>query len=85
MTTKAPPAIAEFAPLTNEKIAYASVEDIPVREPNDRNRLGLHVWLYLSGKIPTIADAVRTAHARALIDDDEVVALISEKLADARS
>ncbi len=45
-------------------LAYASVADIPTQEMNDRNRLGFHVYLYLTGNIDSVMDAVREARCR---------------------
>src|SRR4051812_46052458 len=45
-------------------LAYASVKNVPTVEPNDRNRLGYHLWLYLRGEIPTVAEAVKQARSR---------------------
>jgi hypothetical protein len=44
--------------------AYASVRAVPTVEPNDRNRLGYHVWLYLRGELPTLVDAVNVSRSR---------------------
>jgi hypothetical protein len=45
-------------------LAYAAVKYVPTVEPNDRNRLGYHIWLYLRGEIPTIESAVKQARSR---------------------
>lgn len=52
-------------------IAYASVADIPTQEMNDRNRLGFHVYLYLTGNIDSVLDAVREARCRLHIPTSE--------------
>jgi hypothetical protein len=44
--------------------AYAAVSQVPTVEPNDRNRLGYHVWLYLRGELPTLEEAVSVARSR---------------------
>jgi hypothetical protein len=44
--------------------AYAAVAGVPTYEPNDRNRLGYHVWLYLRGELESLEDAVRMARTR---------------------
>ncbi len=46
------------------ELAYASVRSVPTVEPNDRNRLGYHVWLFLRGEIPTLESAIHQARAR---------------------
>jgi hypothetical protein len=44
--------------------AYASVRAVPTVEPNDRNRLGYHVWLYLRGELTSLDEAVRVSRSR---------------------
>lgn len=44
--------------------AYASVRSVPTVEPNDRNRLGYHIWLYLRGELTSIDEAVRVSRSR---------------------
>ena len=44
--------------------AYSSVAGVPTLEPNDRNRLGYHVWLYLRGEVESLEEAVRMARSR---------------------
>ncbi len=44
--------------------AYAAVRAVPTVEPNDRNRLGYHVWLYLRGELSSLDEAVRVARSR---------------------
>jgi hypothetical protein len=46
------------------ELAYAAVRSVPTVEPNDRNRLGYHVWLFLRGEIPTLLSAIEQARAR---------------------
>lgn len=63
--------------------AYASVRAVPTVEPNDRNRLGFHVWLYLRGELPTLEEAVNVARSRfspKTLPVEEVVAHIREQL-----
>ncbi|MBS1904891.1 MAG: hypothetical protein JSS75_14390 [Bacteroidetes bacterium] len=63
--------------------AYASVKAVPTVEPNDRNRLGYHVWLYLRGELPTLEEAVRVARSRfspKTLPIEDVVAHIQEQL-----
>jgi hypothetical protein len=63
--------------------AYASVRAVPTVEPNDRNRLGYHVWLYLRGELTTLEEAVTTARSRfkpKTLPVSDVVAHISEQL-----
>lgn len=63
--------------------AYASVRSVPTVEPNDRNRLGYHVWLYLRGEVPSLAEAVSMARTRynpKTLPIEEVVAHIEQQL-----
>jgi hypothetical protein len=80
MTTKAPAPVKEFSSDSLEKIAYSSVEGIPAEEPNDLNRLGYHVWLYLTGKIESLEVAVKMARSRLNIPEDEAIKVIRERL-----
>lgn len=80
MTTKAPASVKEFPADSLEKIAYSSVEGIPAEEPNDLNRLGYHVWLYLTGKIESLEVAVKMARSRLNIPEDEAIKIIKERL-----
>ncbi|MCS7228634.1 MAG: hypothetical protein RMJ81_02915 [Candidatus Kryptonium sp.] len=80
MTTKAPSPIKEFPADSPEKIAYSSVENIPAEEPNDINRLGYHVWLYLTGKVESLEMAVKMARARLHISEEEAIKIIKERL-----
>ena len=81
MTTKAPPSVKEFAADTLEKIAYKSVEAIAVEEPNDRYRLGYHVWRWLATKEGTLDHAVVESGARLHVGRTEAVTAIREALA----
>lgn len=85
MTTRPPAVVRTFPANSCEKIAYASVETIPVREPNDRTRLGYHLWEHLRGKIPTLEEAVRSARSRLLITDDEAIAIIRKKISELKN
>ena len=63
--------------------AYASVRAVPTVEPNDRNRLGYHVWLYLRGELPTLKEAIEVARARfkpKTLPIEDVVAHVTEQL-----
>ncbi|CUS82950.1 hypothetical protein JGI16_10527 [Candidatus Kryptonium thompsonii] len=82
MTTKAPSPIKEFPLDSLEKIAYSSVEGIPAEEPNDLNRLGYHVWLYLTGKIESLETAVKMARARLKISEEEALEIVKKKLSE---
>jgi hypothetical protein len=63
--------------------AYAAVRSVPTVEPNDRNRLGYHVWLYLRGELSSLEEAVEVARSRfspKTLPISDVVAHISEQL-----
>ena len=65
------------------EMAYASVRSVPTVEPNDRNRLGYHVWLFLRGELNSLEEAVQVARSRfspKTLPISEVVAHISEQL-----
>lgn len=76
MTTKAPSAVADFPADSLEKIAYQSVQDVPTQEPNDRNRLGYHVWAWLKERKGTLEDALRVSGSRILVSDEEALKTI---------
>jgi hypothetical protein len=80
MATKPPPPVAEFAPETIEKIAYSAVADIPVQEPNDRSRLGYHVWAWLKERRGTLEQAIKVSGSRTHIPLDEVYTTVRKKL-----
>ncbi len=80
MTTKAPASVKEFPADSPEKIAYSVVEGIPAEEPNDLNRLGYHIWLYLTGKVESLETAVKMARSRLKIDEEEAIEVIRQRL-----
>ena len=80
MTTKPPPTVKEFPPESLEKIAYDSVQSIPTQEPNDRNRLGYHVWRWLVSREGTLPEAIAISGSRMQIPREEALKIISENL-----
>ena len=56
------------------EIAYTSVADVPTLEMNDRNRLGFHIYRYLTGQIDSVAAAVSEARSRLTIGEPEAAA-----------
>jgi hypothetical protein len=80
MTTKPPSPVEPSPPESLEKIAYNSVESIPTEEPNDRNRLGYHVWRWLSSGAGTLEQAVAESGARIRIAQRDAVQKIREVL-----
>lgn len=63
------------------RIAYTAVEDMAFLEMNDGNRLGYHIYLFLTGEIPSIADAIYEAKARIQVHPKELERILSERLA----
>jgi len=80
MTTKPPSTIAPAPENALEKIAYASVKNIPTVEPHDQDRLGYNVWRWLTLKHDPLEIAVRSAGARLLISEEEAIKKIRENL-----
>jgi hypothetical protein len=62
------------------KIAYVAVEDLEFLEMNDGTRLGYHVFLYLTGELPTLADAIYEAKARTPIHPGDLERIIAQRL-----
>lgn len=80
MTTKPPSSVAEFPQESLEKFAYSVVADIATREPNDRNRLGYHVWSWLLERKGTLEQAVQVSGARTQLPLGEVYKIIAKRL-----
>lgn len=80
MTTKPPPPTELFPPDSLERIAYTSVASIPTEEPNDRNRLGYHIWRWLTNRQGTLESAVAESGSRLHISREEATRIISEEL-----
>ncbi|HUN65944.1 MAG TPA: hypothetical protein VMW43_07555 [Bacteroidota bacterium] len=80
MTTKAPSTVQEFTADTIEKKAYESVAGIATREPNDRFRLGYHIWRFLTVRNGTLENAVAESGARLSISREDAVAIIRASL-----
>lgn len=66
---------------SQERIAYDSVAAVETAEPNDRARLGYHVWRWLSHRNGTLEELVRESGVRLTIPVDQAVKLIREALA----
>ena len=75
-----PSGIKQWPDDSLERRAYTAVEDIPVVEVNDRNRLGYHVYLFLKGELPSVDEAIHVAQPRMLIDAAEASRRISNAL-----
>ena len=80
MTTKPPPSVAEYPSESIEKLAYSVVSDIATREPNDRNRLGYHVWAWLNERRGTLEQAVKNSGSRTEQPLEEVYKIIAKRL-----
>ena len=80
MSTKPPSSVQEFPAESLEKIAYMSVSAIPAHEPNDRNRLGYHVWRWLKTKEGTLDQVVAESGARLGANREDVVRSIRDAL-----
>lgn len=80
MTTKPPPSVKEFPAESLEKIAYQSVGSIPTQEPNDRNRLGYHVWRWLLNREGSLEEVIKVSGSRMHISREEALRVISENL-----
>ena len=81
MTTKGPSAVQEFQAESIEKKAYASVSTIPAEEPNDLNRLGYHVWRWITTGQGTLEQAIAESGARIRIPQQDAAKIIRESLA----
>ena len=80
MTTKPPSKVQEAPAGSLEKIAYASVAGIATVEPNDRVRLGYHVWRFLEFREGTLESIIKESGARLNISRKEAQYLITESL-----
>lgn len=81
MATVPPSKVRVFPAASLEQIAYKSVGNIPTREPSDQYRLGYNVWRLLSTREGTLAQAIRTAGARLLIPETDVLRAVKDNLA----
>ena len=80
MATKPPSQIKDYPPESLEKIAYASVATVPTVEPNDRNRLGFHVWRWLTSREGTLEQALRESGARLNVSHPDALVIIRDSL-----
>ncbi len=74
------PPVKTFPPESIEAKAYAAAALVPAVEMNDTNRLGYHVYLYLTKQYESIAEAIHVAQARLLVTDAEAEKRIAEAL-----
>lgn len=80
MTSKAPAQVNKFANDSSEKVAYKIAERIKTREFNDNNRLGYHIYRYITGTIPTLDEAVRVSGVR--LADGETLEGVTDMIAE---
>lgn len=80
MTTKPPSKVKAAEENSLEKIAYASVAQIPTAEPHDNDRLGYNVWRFLSSRRDSLEFAVRTSGAHLRVSEEEAVERIRQRL-----
>ncbi len=78
--SKAPAQVNKFAGDSPESIAYSIAEQFKMREFNDNNRLGYHIWRYITGTIPTVDEAVRVSGIR--LADGESLQDVADKIAE---
>ncbi|TAK53211.1 MAG: hypothetical protein EPO24_14715 [Bacteroidetes bacterium] len=80
MSTKPAAAVQSFSPESIEAKAYASVSAIPTVEPNDRNRLGFHVYRWLTEKQGTLEQAIASSGSRLEISQQQAATMIKDAL-----
>ncbi len=80
MTTKPPPAVAEFPLDSLEKLAYGTVSDVETVEPNDRNRLGYCIWAWLKERSGTLDEAILNSGSRTKLPLKEIAELVRRRL-----
>jgi len=66
---------------TLEKIAYESVAAVQIVEPNDRHRLGYHVWRWLTTRQGSLEDTIRESGVRLTTLPEIAVKSIRDSLA----
>ncbi|MGA9117363.1 MAG: hypothetical protein WB626_11350 [Bacteroidota bacterium] len=81
MATKPAPPVKPAPGDALERAAYAAVEDIPLADPHERDRLGYSVWRCLRFRVDGLEAAVRSAGVRPHIPEEEAVRRIREALA----
>ena len=64
-------------------IAYGSVEGLEFLEMNDGNRLGFHIYRYITGELPSIAEAIYESKSRISLSAGELETTIMKRLNDA--
>ncbi len=80
MSTKPAAVVQQFLKDSIEAVAYSSVSSIPTVEPNDRNRLGFHVWRWLVEKQGTLEQAIASSGSRLEITKEQAAVVITDAL-----
>ncbi len=80
MTTKPPSKVQEFPPTSLEKIAYSAVAAVETVEVNDRNRLGYHVWRWLTTREGSLEGVIAQSGARLKTPPDKALEIITTAL-----
>ena len=80
MTTKAPSGVKQAPTESLERLAYASVAGIPVDEPHDLDRLGYHLFLWLTNRHDPLEMVVRAACPKMHISIEEALERIRQYL-----
>lgn len=80
MTTKAPATVKESPADSLENVAYKAVEQIATTEPNDRNRLGYHLWRWLSNRQGTLEQVILESGARIVMTPEAAANIIHDAL-----
>ncbi len=80
MATKAPAPVEQFSAESLESIAYGVVSDVETQEPNDRNRLGYHIWVWLKDRTGTLKEAIETSGSRTRLGYAEIAGIVSKRL-----
>jgi hypothetical protein len=78
MTTKAPSTVKTAPAESMERIAYGSVAGLPVDERHDCDRLGYHLFLWLTHRRDPLESVVHAAGVRMHISEGEAVERIRE-------
>ncbi|MBI1807758.1 MAG: hypothetical protein HYR76_11980 [Ignavibacteria bacterium] len=81
MATKPPSSVQEFPLDALETIAYESVRTLPTQEPNDRNRLGYHVWRWLKTRQGSLEQAIAESGSRLHVKEEDALKIIRDALA----
>jgi hypothetical protein len=80
MTTKAPSTVKPAPAESLEKLAYASVAGLPADEPHDLDRLGYHLFIWLTHRHDPLEVVVRAANVRMHISEEEALRRIRQYL-----